>query len=45
MRAAAVPVKKLRILVLVHETLVPPESLEGVREQEAGKTVAETFGE
>lgn len=28
---------KQRILVLVHETLVPPESLEGVREQEASE--------
>jgi D-alanine-D-alanine ligase len=28
---------KLRILVLVHETLVPPESLEGVRDQEAAE--------
>lgn len=37
MRAAAVPVKKLRILVLVHETLVPPESLEGVQEQDAAE--------
>jgi D-alanine-D-alanine ligase len=30
-------VKKLRILVLVHETLVPPETLEGVREQDAAE--------
>jgi D-alanine-D-alanine ligase len=30
-------VKKLRILVLVHETLVPPESLRGVSEQEAAE--------
>lgn len=29
--------KKLRILVLVHETLVPPESLEGVQEQDAAE--------
>ncbi|HEY7753246.1 MAG TPA: hypothetical protein VH856_05480 [Steroidobacteraceae bacterium] len=29
--------KKLRILVLVHETLVPPESLAGVREEEAAE--------
>lgn len=29
--------KKLRILVLVHETLVPPETLEGVREQDAAE--------
>jgi len=28
-------VKKLRILVLVHETLVPPETLEGCTEQQA----------
>jgi D-alanine-D-alanine ligase len=28
---------KLRILVLVHETLVPPDSLEGVREQDAAE--------
>jgi D-alanine-D-alanine ligase len=28
---------RLRILVLVHETLVPPESLEGVRDQEAAE--------
>jgi D-alanine-D-alanine ligase len=28
---------KQRILVLVHETLVPPESLEGVREQDAAE--------
>jgi len=30
-------VKKLRVLVLVHETLVPPETLEGVREQDAAE--------
>jgi D-alanine-D-alanine ligase len=30
-------VKKLRILVLVHETLVPPATLEGVREQDAAE--------
>jgi D-alanine-D-alanine ligase len=30
-------VKKLRILVLVHETLVPPETLRGVSEQEAAE--------
>jgi D-alanine-D-alanine ligase len=30
-------VKKLRILVLVHETLVPPETLKGVREQDAAE--------
>lgn len=29
--------RKLRILVLVHETLVPPESLEGVQEQDAAE--------
>ncbi|MGQ0429105.1 MAG: D-alanine--D-alanine ligase family protein [Gammaproteobacteria bacterium] len=29
--------KKLRILVLVHETLVPPATLEGVREQDAAE--------
>ena len=29
--------KKLRVLVLVHETLVPPESLEGVQEQDAAE--------
>ena len=29
--------KKLRILVLVHETLVPPETLAGVREEEAAE--------
>ena len=29
--------KKLRILVLVHETLVPPETLEGVAEQDAAE--------
>ncbi|HEU0225346.1 MAG TPA: hypothetical protein VFR29_07925 [Steroidobacteraceae bacterium] len=29
--------KKLRILVLVHETLVPPETLRGVSEQEAAE--------
>lgn len=29
--------KKLRILVLVHETLVPPETLEGVRDQDAAE--------
>ena len=29
--------KKLRILVLMHETLVPPETLEGVREQDAAE--------
>jgi D-alanine-D-alanine ligase len=29
--------KRLRILVLVHETLVPPESLEGVQEQDAAE--------
>ncbi|MDP9199623.1 MAG: D-alanine--D-alanine ligase [Pseudomonadota bacterium] len=28
---------RLRILVLVHETLVPPESLDGVREQDAAE--------
>jgi D-alanine-D-alanine ligase len=28
---------KLRILVLVHETLVPPESLDGIREQDAAE--------
>jgi len=37
MRPASVTVKKLRILVLVHETLVPPESLEGVAEQDAAE--------
>jgi D-alanine-D-alanine ligase len=30
-------VKKLRILVLVHETLVPPETLAGVGEEEAAE--------
>ncbi len=29
--------RKLRVLVLVHETLVPPESLEGVREEAAAE--------
>jgi D-alanine-D-alanine ligase len=29
--------KRLRILVLVHETLVPPESLDGVQEQDAAE--------
>ncbi|MGH8249093.1 MAG: D-alanine--D-alanine ligase family protein [Steroidobacteraceae bacterium] len=29
--------QKLRILVLVHETLVPPDSLEGVRDQDAAE--------
>jgi D-alanine-D-alanine ligase len=29
--------QKLRILVLVHETLVPPDSLDGVREQDAAE--------
>jgi len=29
--------KKLRILVLVHETLVPPETLKGVRAQDAAE--------
>jgi len=29
--------QKQRILVLVHETLVPPETLEGVREQDAAE--------
>jgi D-alanine-D-alanine ligase len=36
-RPEAEDVKKLRILVLVHETLVPPETLEGVRDQDAAE--------